>query len=270
MDWGYYVREQLEKNSCLKNIEMTINNNVINVPNIINISIDLINRSISSKGNMVIVFPEQIYSIFLTVILKVVVDILEENINKTYDVELFKKGQKLKLQNAIVEFDRVEIEKDIKRIYVKTADCTTGIPLDLAPFFQLTDTNRHLSKTLEFDKSKKAIKVLKITDANCSTSILLYYKTHINKSIYYITSIGKSKNFLENTNINSKNIKDLLLIGQVDFEGNINKIGKGQFDGIPSIVLASDLYEVNEAIKKGSKIEGTEKLNFFQCLQLAQ
>jgi hypothetical protein len=55
--------------------------------------------------------------------------------------------------------------------------------------------------------------------------------------------------------VNESIVEDLLMVGQSDIEGNVEIINKGQLSGDPLIVLAQDLYSVNEAIKKESDVK---------------
>lgn len=64
-----------------------------------------------------------------------------------------------------------------------------------------------------------------------------------------------TKEYLFNSSINGKRIHELLLLGHVNPDGNIETLGAGQLAGTPSIVLAADLYSVQYAISNGASIQ---------------
>lgn len=261
MEWTRYVKYVLEKKSTLDDIKINfseLDSKDFFTPPIIKVSIELLNRFFESgEKHMVMIFPEKIRSSFILVLLKVIKDICDGKTELLYNPTTFIKGQKLKFQNCVVEFEEVKQTNGVTMIWVRDADCSVGVPIELAPFFQLTDTNRRLSKDIKFSKAKKKMKKRreKMSDSDRLTAILLDYKTHLKNLAFYVTSTGKAKEMILNVSINGVNVKDLLLIGQSDVEGNIDIINKGQLSGEPSIVLASDLYAVNEAIKKDTEVK---------------
>lgn len=260
MDWTSFVKSELQKKNCLSDLKITFSgsDNSIGTPAVIKISIELLNLFLSSgEKHVVIVFPEIKQSSFFFTILKIINDISEGKVDKIYNPADFKKGQKLKCRNCVVEFERVEEKDGMTMLWVRDADCSVGVPIELAPFFQLTDTNRRLSKDQEFSKAKIEIKQEKEAMSACNqlTSMMIDYKTHFNNTVFIVSAVNKAKEMMSGIFINGVSIKDLLLTGQSDVEGNIDIINKGQLSGEPSIVLASDLYAVNEAIKKESDVK---------------
>lgn len=260
MEWASYIKSELTKPNSLHNLKIKFDNDDSNIgiPAIITVSIDLLNRFfVTGEKHIVMVFPEKIKSSFLMVILKIISDISKGKIENTYNIGSFQKGEKLKCKNCVVEFDRIEEEDGVTRLFIRDSECTVGIPIDRAPFFQLTETNRRLSKHTEFNKAKKEIMQEKaaMSEDKKLISLLIDYKTHFNNTIFYVTPIGKTKDLLSTACLNDSNVRDLLLIGQSDIEGNVEIINKGQLTGDPLIVLAQDLYAVNEAIEKESDVK---------------
>ncbi|HZK53737.1 MAG TPA: DrmE family protein [Desulfosporosinus sp.] len=261
MDWKSYVKHELEKRNSLSDLKITFGDNTnecVSTPPIIKMSIELLNMFIKANEKRVImVFPEKSLSTFLLAVLKVIYDIFDGEVEKSYNPDTFIKGQKLKCGNCVVEFDRVDQFNGESMLWVRNADCSNGIPLELAPFFQLAETNRRLSPDKEFSKVKADIKKRKeeMVVSDQFTSLLIDYKTHINNIVFNVAPMGKTKEMLSNISINGSNVKDLLLIGQADTEGNVDIINTGQLSGKPAIVLASDLYAVSEAIKKESDVK---------------
>jgi hypothetical protein len=261
MDWISYVNDELKKKNSLSDLKISFGDNTneyVSTPPIIKISIELLNKFFEAREKRVVmVFPEKAQSTLLLAVLKVIYDIFDGEVEKTYNPNTFKKGQKLKCGNCVVEFDKIDQFKGISMLWVKNSDCSNGLPLELAPFFQLTDTNRRLSSNKEFSKAKAEIKErkAKMSESDQLTTLLINYKTHLNNTVFNVTPIGKLKEMLSNIYINEVNIKDLLLVGQADLEGNIDIINKGQLSGEPAIVLASNLYAVIEAIRKDSDVK---------------
>ena len=258
MDWTSYVNNELGRTSCLSNLNATADDEFIYVSPIIAVSIDLLNRFLSTgEKYLIMVFPEREKSIFLMIVLKIVSDILEGRIQSFYDPSLFIRGQKLKCKNCIVEFDRLEIKNEEPMLWVKNADCTVGIPMDLAPFFQFVETSRPLSKDSNFSRVKQQIRKerLAMTSGERLIASLIDNKTHLNFTVFYVSQVNKARAFTNSVQINGKNIREILLIGQSDVGGNLKIINAGQLAGDPAIVLAPDLYAVNEAVKQHSKVK---------------
>lgn len=261
MDWLSFVNDEVYKTNSLSDLKITFDNNpneFINTPPIIKISIALLNMFIKANNkHAVMVFPEKSFSTFLLAVLKVIYDIFDGEIAMTYNPDTFIKGQKLKCGNCVVEFDRVDQFNGTTMLWIKNADCSNGIPLELAPFFQLSDSNRRLSSDKEFSKVKAEIKLRKeeMSASDQLTRFLIDFKTHINNIVFNVAPIGRTKELLSDTRINGSKVEELLLIGQADSEGNIDIINKGQLSGEPAIILASNLYTVFEAIKKESDVK---------------
>ena len=261
MEWTSYVKYVLDKKISLDDLKIdfaALDSKDFSTPPIIKVSVELLNRFLESgEKHMVMIFPEKMKSSFILAVLKVIYDICESKTELLYNPATFIKGQKLKFQNCVVEFEHIKETNGVTMLWVRDADCSVGVPIELAPFFQLTDTNRRLSKDIKFSRAKKKMKKRReeMSDSDRLTAMLLDYKTHFNNTVIYVTSIGKAKEMVSNVSINGVNVKNLLLIGQSDFEGNIDIINKGQLCGEPSIVLASDLYMVNEAIKKDTDVK---------------
>lgn len=261
MDWVSYVKSELARNNSLSELKITYGDEAVecvSTPPIIKVSIELLNRFFEAgEKRVVMVFPEKNQSTFFLVILKVIHDIIDGKLEKIYNPNTFVKGQKLKCGNCVVEFDRIDRFMGRTTLWVENADCRNGIPLELAPFFQLTDTNRCLSTDKEFSKIKGEIKKQKaaMVDSEQLTTMLIDYKTHLNNTVFNVTPIGKVKAMMSNICINGNKVQDILLVGQVDTEGNVENINRGQLLGEPSIVMASNMYSVYEAIKKESDVK---------------
>ena len=72
-------------------------------------------------------------------------NIAEGKIERAYNPEAFKPGEKLKLGNAVVEFVGIEENKNERRMRIKVADLIISAPIEYFPLFQLTNTQRRLS-----------------------------------------------------------------------------------------------------------------------------
>ncbi len=263
LNWTSFVRSQLNESNFLSNLKITIpcgaSNESFNFPPIIRLSIDLMNHLFNAdESHIGLVLPEKTQTMLLLAIFKVISDIMSGEAERTYDPSMFKKGQKLKCGNCVVEFDRVDEWEGNTLIYIRTADtkratnCIIGMPMDIAPFFQLTDTKRPLSNDVVFSKMKVELQKKKaaMSDTQKLISTLIDYKTHINNTVFYVGPTGKARDLLWDMRIDNTEVKDSLLIGHSDVEGNVEIINKGQLSGNPEIVLAPDLYAVSEAIKR--------------------
>ena len=225
------------------------------LPSIIRITLGLLDRFIAMDAKrLVIVLPEGNLSPFLLLTFKIVSDILEGRIKSMYDPYAFRKGQKLKCGNCVVEFDRIDSLNGTQMLYVRNAECLVGVPIEAAPMFQLTDTKRRLSKDAQFSKIKKILREQK-KDEDAMLLVLTENKTHFDNTVFGVLPIGNTQNYINTININGRSINELLLVGKADDEGVVEVIGKGQLQGKPAIVIASNLYAVCEAIKKEEDVK---------------
>lgn len=261
MNWDDYVREILRKPSCIDNIVLSLENGTqINVPPIIKTSILILEQISNTQGiNNVIVFPEKTLTSFIFVIMKTIYNIETGKIEYCYDPYRFTKGQKLKFENCVMEFDGIErCEDGDEKIFVKFAEnLRYGLPIRLAPYFQIADTKRPLSKFQVFIKrfKNRDSEYNQISTFSDINNFLLNHKTHLKNTVFYVTSIAGAKELLKLLKVNNRSIEDILLIGQTDYRGEIRNTGAGQLDGIPAITISPDLFSVIEAIRRGIEVQ---------------
>jgi hypothetical protein len=256
MKWNDYLEELLDFRYEFDDLQIAFDDTreEFNIPNIIKSTVLLVDKNIDAGMNRnIVIFPERKYSSLLYALIKVSQNIIVGKINTSYNLNNFVKGQKLRYKKGIVEFDSIETKDGITRINVKLSDLDSlQLPLAIAPFFQLAET-KQLSSYKTFTKSYKASEFVKNNDG--IINVLKNYKTHLDSSIFYMGRLKATRKKLTNWSFNSNKVIDTLLIGEVNYKGVITNIGKGQLVGVPSIVLAPDLYAINEAVKKGAPIQ---------------
>ena len=264
LSWNEYIEELLSTPTVLDNMSLQYGDNAIAVSPIVKASIQMLESMIETEGrHNVFVFPEIKELLYEFVLSKIVFNVAAGKINITYDPHTFKPGQKLKYKNCVVEFDRYA-ENDYQgkdRVYIRFADgASYGVPAEIAPIFQIADADtKRFSKSKAFYdvySAKKAIEELRSSPAKRDIiEALTDYKTHLDGSIFLITSIKNAKEYFDQTFINGTPLKDVLLIGKVQTDGSIDSCYPGQLSGNPAIVLASDLYSVIRAIEQGAKVQ---------------
>jgi len=260
LEWSDYVDRLLKEDCAFDSISLSIGSELqtMNVPPIVKVSVLILDRMIVAQGQYnILVFPEKSQSAFILALTKLIHNITGGKIEKAYNPESFFKGEKLKFQNCVVAFNRIDVHNGVPHLWVDDADCTVGAPIEMMPLFQRTNTNRRLSKDLEFSKAKKLARgrLESLPQVDRQLSILADYKTHMESSIFYIAPVISTKEQILSYKINGKAISDIFLVGQANYEGEIKNIGAGQLTGIPSIVLASDLYSFNAAVEKGAHVQ---------------
>ena len=264
LSWNEYIEELLSTPTVLDNMSLQYGDNAIAVSPIVKASIQMLESMIETEGrHNVFVFPEIKELLYEFVLSKIVFNVAAGKINITYDPHTFKPGQKLKYKNCVVEFDRYA-ENDYQgkdRVYIRFADgASYGVPAEIAPIFQIADADtKRFSKFKAFYdvySAKKAIEELRSSpEKRDIIEALTDYKTHLDGSIFLITSIKNAKEYFDQTFINGTPLKDVLLIGKVQTDGSIDSCYPGQLSGNPAIVLASDLYSVIRAIEQGAKVQ---------------
>lgn len=259
LDWNEYIAQLISQSSSLDGISLSLgdHSNPVGIPPIIKASILMLDRMQESQGKFnILVFPERIQSIFIFTLSKLLYNIAEGRIDSAYDPEKFQPGEHLKLGNAVAKFLRVEERYGKKHIVLRLADLETSAPIEYFPLFQKT-TAKVLSKDAKFSEAKRVAKELlpNMSGDQKYLKLLTDHKTHMDSSIVNMTTIINAKEQINNCELFGQSVKELLLIGQADYEGNVRNVGAGQLGGTPAIVLASDLYAIVETARKGHPIQ---------------
>lgn len=259
LDWNEYIEQLLSRESSFDGITLSIGDTTkpVGVPPIIKASVLMLDRMLECQGKFnILVFPERIQSIFIFTLIKLLYNISEGRIERAYDPEKFQPGEHLKLGKAVAEFMRIEERYGQKHIVLRLADLETSAPIEYFPLFQKTTATR-LSKDARFTEEKKAAKELLSSKSPKAKylKLLTDYRTHMDSSIVNMTSVINMKEQINNCELFGQSVKDLLLIGQADYAGNVRNVGAGQLGGIPAIVLASDLYAIAEMARNGHPIQ---------------
>lgn len=260
LEWHDFVEQLLSEESSFDGISLSFDGTAhsVGVPPIIKASVLMLDKMITHQGKFnILVFPERIQSIFIFTLIKLLHNIAEGKIERAYDPEAFKPGEKLKLGNAVVEFVGIEDEKNERRMKIKVADLTISAPIEYFPLFQLTNTQRRLSPYEKYVVEKKKIEglVSHLTADEKFLKMLADYRTHMDSSIVSMTSVINAKELLSTCKLCGRDIKSILLVGQADYEGNVKNVGAGQLGGVPAVVLASDLYAIAALADQGHPIQ---------------
>ncbi len=263
LSWNEYIENLLATPTVLDNMSLQYGDNFTTISPIVKASIQMLESMIATEGpHNVFVFPEIKEMLYELVIAKIVYNIGAGKINITYDPSTFRKGQKLKYKNCIVKFEKFGVDSDgVERLHISFADgAVYGVPSDIAPIFQIAETDaKKFTKSEVFYKiysAPKALEELKQLPSNKNIiEVLTDYKTHLDGSIFLITSVKAAKEYLDKIKINGTPLRDVLLIGRTHQGGNIESCFPGQLSGNPAIVLASDFYSVYEAIRSGAKVQ---------------
>lgn len=264
LEWEDYVAQLLSQESSFDGISLSFedSSHSVGIPPIIKASVLMLDKMIEHQGKFnILVFPERIQSIFIFTLVKLLHNIAEGRIKRDYDPDAFMPGEKLKLGNAVVEFVGIEKSKAGRRMQIKVLDNGTDLiikaPIEYFPLFQLTNTQRRLSTYKQYvDEKKKAEGLISYLTADEKfLNLLADYKTHMDSSIVNMTSVINAKELFSICKLCGRNINELLLVGQADFEGNVKNVTAGQLSGTPAIVLASDLYTINAMAEQGHPIQ---------------
>ena len=261
MEWNEYISYLLSSDNYLDSLFISLDEGQTEteIPPIIKSSIFMLDKMIEKQGRLnVLVFPEKVQSIFIFTLMKLFHNISSGKIRSNYDPTGFTPGEKLKVGNAVVEYlGMKEIEGELY-LSIKTADLETcSAPLSHYPIFQKVSTKRGLSKYVQYVRARK--KVLEAQERNSSGSEQLTYvadmKTHMDSSIFAMTSIVGAKEQIGKCQIDGKKVTDIFYIGHADYKGSIHNVSPGQMSGTPAIVFASDLYAIRAASEENNPIQ---------------
>lgn len=261
LEWHEYVEQLLHNAAVFDDISLSFgeDQNGFGVPPIIKSSILMLDKMIQHQGQYnIIVFPERVQSIFIFTLMKLLHNIAQGKIHRMYDLADFQSGEKLKLGNAVVEFLGLEEHDGEFHLKIGLADSLTSrAPIGFFPLFQRTSTLRRLSKYAQFVAARKKAEsqITYLSPNEQQLAVLADYKTHMNSSIFNMTSIISAKEAIAGCRLCGRKISDTLLIGQADYTGAIRNVGAGQLAGIPSIVLAPDMYAILAASENEHPIQ---------------
>ena len=261
MEWSEYISYLLSYGKDLENLTISLDegHTETEIPPLIRVSIIMLDKMIERQGQRnVIVFPEHIQSVFIFTLMKLFHNILLGKIQSNYDPTDFTVGEKLKVGNAVVEYLGNELRNGKTYLNIRLADIDkVSAPINYLPVFQRVSTNRRLSKYARYVAEKK--KIFAAYDDNSTSMQKLAYvtdmKTHMESSIFAMTSISPAKEMLSNCTIGGKKVNRIFYIAHTDYEGKFTNISPGQMAGTPAIVFASDLYAISSAAEDNHPIQ---------------
>lgn len=260
LEWSAYVDHLLTSECGFDGLDLSFDNDnqTVGIPPIIKASVLMLDRMLERQGEFnILVFPERVQSIFIFTLVKLLHNIAEGRIERDYDPEKFSSGEHLRLGRAIVEFVCVTETPKGKGIKIKLSDMEYTAPFELFPLFQKTTNSKRLSKFDTFRAEKKAQEQMlqQLSAEEKIIKLLTDYKTHMDSSIVNMTSVISTKEQLNTCSLCGQRVKDLILVGHADYEGNVKNIGAGQLGGTPAVVLASDLYAIAQMAQNGHPIQ---------------
>lgn len=261
IEWNEYLNRLLSEEIDFDNLIISFDEGSVSteIPPIIKASISMLDKMIEHQGRLnLLVFPEKTQSIFIFTLMLLFHNISQGKIKSNYDPTGFVVGEKLKVGNAIVEYLGMEYRNDSVCLMIRLADVDNcSAPIDILPIFQKVKTKRRLSKFKQYISARKAALAAMYGAGNSSEKIAYVseMKTHMDSSIFTMTSISAVKEQLSNCKVNGEKLTSIFHIAQADYEGNITNISPGQLSGVPAIVFTSDLYAINEAVKNGAPVQ---------------
>lgn len=267
MEWDQYVQSVLDEEKCLNNIYISIDETACLLPSIVKASVFMLEKMIKNQGrNNLFVFPDGEQIPFLFMLAKLIYDIHSGKIGNQYKPEDFIPGQILKLGNCVVEFIKVGEEPYFggkKYIYLKFADIDQfGCPIEMAPFFQKSDTKKQLSKISLYKKETK-----KLLDEQNVYENTLYslrgLKTHVTETLFYVSSVSNCQKYAQEIMIDGSSLFDYFLVAQTDYTGELKNV-KGKYVGTPALAFASQIDYVNAAICSGANVQSVI-INLKEC-----
>lgn len=261
IEWNEYINQLLSSGTDFDNITISLDEGLCSteIPPIIKASITMLDKMIEHQGRLnLMVFPEKMQSVFIFTLMKLFHNISSGKIKSSYDPTGFTVGEKLKVGNSIVEYLGIEVRNGSPCLMIKLADLDKySAPIDILPIFQKVETKRRLSKFPQYNAAKKvALAAIRGTSTgNEKIAHVAEMKTHMDSSIFTMTSVAAVKEQLSGCMIDGKKATQIFHIAQADYEGKIKNISPGQMSGVPAIVFASDLYAISAAVENGAHVQ---------------
>ena len=261
IEWNEYLNQLLSSSTDFDNITLSLDEGtcITKIPPIVKASIVMLDKMIEYQGRLnFMVFPEKKQSMIIFSLMKLFNNILSGKIKSNYDPASFIAGEKLKIGNAVVEYLGTEIRNNTLCLKLNLADVFNfSAPMELLPVFQKVETKRRLSKYSQFVAAKKdALAAMRgVASENEKLAYISKMKTHLDSSIFIMSSIAAVKKQLADLIIDGTKATETFYIAQTDYEGQITNISPGQMSGIPAIVFASDLYAICTAVENGAPVQ---------------
>ncbi len=258
MNWEEYLQDLLQKENCLDNISINIEGQCIDLPPIVKASLLLHEKMIKNQGKRnIFVFPDAEQIPFLFVLSKVIFNISSGQVENQYSPEKFKPGQIMKIGNCVTQFLGVgehQLMPGKKVIFLKFADCDTyTCPLEMAPYFQISDTKKRLSKLSSYKKAKKDLEAESAGESRALQD-LKALKTHIGESAAYVSTVADSERRAEEIRIDGETLFEYLLVAKADYLGDLHYY-KGKYVGTPALIFSSHISYINEVIAGKTKVQ---------------
>ena len=257
IEWNEYVSGLLKSGTDFDNLTISLDDgaHALEIPPLIRASILMLDRMTERQGILnVLVFPEKSQSIFIFTLMKLFHNISQGKISSSYSPQNFLPGEKLKVGNAVVEYLGFEEENGKAYILIRCADILQFRAPANDIIYQKASTNRKLSKYTSFQGAVQKAEAA-LGSGSEGLSMIVKMKTHMENSVFAVTSVAGVKEQLAECRIGGRRVTDLFYIAQTDFEGKLSNISPGQMSGIPAIVFASDLYAVNAAVDRGCRVQ---------------
>lgn len=254
MEWKEYVDLIISSQTPLDGISLRFGNSEAVLSPVVKASILMLEDMIASQGKKnIFVFPDVEHFSYEFLLAKVISNITAGKIKMLYDPYRFELGQKLKYMNCIVEFVGCGIDEwdKTERIHFRVKDnMLVGVPVSRAPYFQVVESKR-LSTYRAYCKAQK----MEASSQNETLRQIRDHKTHLDSSVFYVSEIKATKEFLSGATLDGKKISDILYLAHANGDGEISNLSSGQMTGNPALIIASDLYSVINAAVKGVRIQ---------------
>ena len=200
---------------------------------------------IYEKNKIALILPKHSKLLASLVLYKIIYEINTGETKSLSLFETFKVGDKLKLHDAVVEFDGIEESSYGKSFWVKTGGKTynrTGWKLEFTPPFVKALPNEKLTGQTTL---KRAIEIWN-ADKKSSLSNLVVSKALRDKTTIIVGPTNQYKKMFKNTLINEKKLSDVISVGFVDSECNVKPLTE-QTDYY-DLILCPDAYSAYELL----------------------
>lgn len=215
----------------------------------------IINQFIARGENRIaIVLPDNETSIIPMVIMHCFDCILNEEDYSGNLLDDLKKGDRLRINNAVVEFYGLDPKSKTIEIIIDKSGRIKEIPVSVPALYNaILNAEKTKAELTSFDRWKDARKAVlnDRSEADLLTNIKSK-RTLLNKTIIFMTPKNDLRELFEDVKVGGVAIEEILSFGKI----NLNKEQKyelyngGKLAGIPAITATSDMEDTADAVKK--------------------
>lgn len=200
---------------------------------------------------MLMVLPENQDLACVLFLEKLLSDINDGTIKSDYDVTKFNIGEKVSIGKAIIEYRGTYYNSEKNEEFItlrmkdKTGPMTVYAPLSMIPILQHANTTKGLSKAAVYEEEKAKFEPTIDNTYSGIIGKIASVRTHLSGTTLLVGYSKRTRELISKSFVNDVALPKVLSVAQADLEGTIKRTGAIDANGVPGLVITSDLYSAS-------------------------